>query len=150
MKAVFRSIGLFGCVTGLVTALAPAAGASPVAPLVQSISFTGHDYATNPCNGAPVATTGTTYITTVTTGQLTVAGAIDNESGDGYSDVGIFAGTFNSLSSSYSLPGEYTFYDVANPALSFHVSVVFTLYVSPTNAPTGLLGNISGGTCGLV
>jgi hypothetical protein len=158
-KNILRASGIGLAVCGLAVALAPAAGATtlPVAqtvtkPITQTTSFPTTFNVSDPCDGALVSTTGHGGAVTVTTGQHTTAAISDAESGDGFTLVEAGAGTFNALSSSYSMAAEAIWIDEKDPAKSFHISLTVTLTVTSTNAPYGFnseYANANSAKCGI-
>jgi hypothetical protein len=123
LKTAMRMSGIGVAVCGLALAFAPAAGASTVnssaRPVIQTASAPSATGVYNPCNGSVVETTGHIQLMTVTSGQNTVAGFLDNESGDGYTMIEAGGGTFHALASSYAVPSEGVWLDRSNPQDSF-------------------------------
>jgi hypothetical protein len=162
-KIILHASGIGLAVCGLAVALAPAAGATtlpaakPVAktvtrPITQTISFPTAYNVNDPCDGALVSTTGHGGAVTVTTGQHTTAAISDTESGGGFTLVEVGAGTFNALSSSYSVSAEGIWIDKKDPAKSFHIPLTVTLNVTSTNAPYGFssyYANANDAKCGV-
>jgi hypothetical protein len=151
MAARVSGIGL--AVGGLALALAPAAGASTIGsstrPVTQSTSFPTSYGIDSPCNGSSVSTSGRGGAVTITEGQHTTAIITDAESGDGYTFIVIGEGSFNSLSSTYTIHAEGTWIDLKKPSQSFHSPLTATLNVTSTNAPTGFTSSPTSLRCGL-
>jgi hypothetical protein len=153
IAARVSAIGLAAGALALAAALAPAAQAStfksPTKPVTQTISFPTSFGSVSPCDGSLVATAGHGSATTVTDGQRTTTVISDFESGGGYEFIEVGTGTFNSLSSSYTIKGEVTWIDLKHLAKSFHGQVTATLSVSSSNAPEGFSSAPTSLKCGL-
>jgi hypothetical protein len=151
MAARVSGIGLAVC--GLALALAPAAGASTIGsstrPVTQSMSFPTTYNIDSPCNGSSVSTSGHGDAVTITDGQHTTAFITDAQSGGGFEFIVFGEGSFNSLSSTYTIRAEGTWINLKKPSQSFHSPLTATLFVTSANAPVGFSSSATALRCGL-